>query len=523
MQTVVRLIRRLLARGNYVLTREEPGIPPSLVTALTSATTIGTDRLSVTCLDNDVEVQADLLAWLPSDRVTFSCPIREAGTDRLGPGSIWPKEPEGPFLAVVDLDSVPLAWVDQGLPWLRRAEALALGLRLGSSWAGRSDVGELEAGLSAMGFTCVDVAHGKRLALPNAASTRLFLIAARSQTPVPESARASRYRMQEARSFMSRPLMAEAPVQPLLGRGSFGFAAGVFNPGAVAHPGGFHLLARADRTPWRVQRRSAPAYFASCQPWRVELDARQHITEGGPVTLEGMPDATRHRIEDFRLFGHAGDITCNHAVVSLPDGIAADASPLPLHDLRVRVGVSRYDPSTSRLTWCGWPTLDRPTGPVEKNWAMFSLGNQVAMIYAVNPYVLLLSDEGPAGRFRTRVEAKLRFPFDDRDLPLRNSINPVPYDDRHWLHVVHQVYPNKQYVFRALLIDRTSLLPVRVAVRPLACGWLSHPASILYLCSASVDATHVHLFAGIDDAGAIASKVARVDLDREWTSVPAPT
>ena len=150
---------------------------------------------------------------------------------------------------------------------------------------------------------------------------------------------------------------------------------------------------------------------------------------------------------------------------------------------------------------------------------MFAAGDRLLLLYSVAPYVLLSCSNWPGLDFTTIMEAEVQLPFGGDGLAIRNSVNPVDYDGRHWLHIVHKVYPGKQYAFWALLIDKQTLQPVRATVRPLVRGWHSYSASIIYTCSVLVDSDHVRLFSGLDDSSACVATIPRRRLDAEWVLI----
>jgi hypothetical protein len=106
-------------------------------------------------------------------------------------------------------------------------------------------------------------------------------------------------------------------------------------------------------------------------------------------------------------------------------------------------------------------------------------------------------------------------------LSIRNSVNPVDYDEHHLLHLVHRVYPNKQYSFWAVLIDKATLRPVKISSRPFARGWHSSSATIIYVSSLIVTAENVLAFAGLDDASTAIASIPRPRLDADWRPIPS--
>jgi hypothetical protein len=253
------------------------------------------------------------------------------------------------------------------------------------------------------------------------------------------------------------------------------------------------------------------------------LDSAHRIESAGALDLENLNLPPPCRTEDFRLFRFRGQVVANHVVISAADPAKPTGSQLHLDQLQTRIAISVLDPTQRRLSWQGCPSIDRPLAQTEKNWAMFAAGEELYLLYSFAPYVLLRCTDWTKLHFETVVQADIPVPFSGDGLTLRNSINPIDYDDRYWLHVVHRVYPGKQYTFWPVLIEKSTLRPARVGRRPLACGGRSHTASILYLSSALAAKDHVDLFFGLDDAALGWSRVTRARLDSNWVALEGGT
>ena len=512
------LIQRWLKRHGYLLRRIECDTGPSLAERLGYSRIQISDTTSAICLDNDTFVQAAFLSAFSADAVTFGSPSSilgselTSGTDDIPP--VFGKD----FVLEADLDSFPIAHILSDNSWMRNAAEIFLRARLGTFWNSEFDLLETEAKLGQADFHLVDVIAQPAPDLLQSPIGSVFLVF-RHVTRITAPNRGALYRVTEALTYLSRPIAVRGDFQLLAGRGSFGFAAGVFNPGAFISDGKTRLLARADRTPWAIQKTAAPLYFASTQPVLLTLRDDHSVSHSVAVSQEGMPDPARHRHEDFRVFEYRGSIYTNHSVTSYVERDPTRSEPLRLDDMQTRVGLSCLDPVKGRLTWKGFPKIDRALARIEKNWAIFTDGDRVFLLYSFAPFILLSARGDDVLEFTTILEAKVEAPCAADGAVLRNSINPVLYDDRHWLHVVHRVFPDKQYAFWAVLIDRTTLLPTKVSGRPLARGWHSYPASILYLCSALAGPHDVRFFSGLDDSATAVATVPRTRLDAEWVDI----
>lgn len=518
MLSIKGLLRSWLKRHGYLLSRIEQESAPGLPEYLGQIRNRGGATVAAVCLDNDTSIQNDFLSVFSADRVTFACPLSILGVTPARDMVDVPPAPIGGFLVEADLETFPVGPLLAGLPWLDRATDLLLRVRLGAFWHSELDLRQIVVELAGAHFHFVDVVGEPTPAHLQAPVGSVFLAFRREDRPFPP-AEGARYRVGEALTFLSRPIAVRGDFQLLAGRGSFGFAAGVFNPGAFISDGKTRLLARADRTPWAIQKTAAPLYFASTQPLLLTLRDDLSVSQSVAVSQEGMPDPTRHRYEDFRVFHHRGTVFTNHSVTSYVERDPTRPEPLRLEEMQTRVGLSTLDPVSGRLIWKGFPKIDRTLARIEKNWAIFTDGDRVFLIYSFSPFILLSARGDDILKFTTVLEAKVKVPCAADGAVLRNSINPVLYDDRNWLHVVHRVFPDKQYAFWAVLIDRETLRPTKVSARPLARGWRSYPASIIYICSALAGPRDVRFFSGLDDSATAVATIPRARLDAEWIDI----
>ena len=507
------LVRHTLARFGFVLERIDDRKLPTLAVFLRSFQALDSSVLGAVGFDNDASIQAELLRVLPCEHVVFASPRISSPVD--APASLRPAEPAGRFLAVVDLGSASPKSLLAEYPWLRRAETWLLRAPLGAFWSGELDLATSTADFAGVGLVLCDVLSLAPRSVLQAPSSGVILVCMSSGSSASS-------RVPEALAFLSASITHRRDFQVLAGRGSFGFAAGVYNPGAAVVDGATWLLVRAESAPWAAQKKSETQFFSCVSPWLLRLDDAHRVTAATSVTLIGAPDPAGHRVEDFRLFQFREETYSNHAVISLGNGQPGSERPLCLENLQTRVGISRLNTAQSTFAWCGFPEVDRPVERTEKNWAMFADGDRLLLLYSFAPYVLLAADHWPELKFTTALETSCLMPVGDAGITFRNSVNPVPYDDEHWLHVVHQVYPGKQYVFWAVLLSRRTLRPVQASARPLARAWHGCAASIVYVCSVLADSTEIRLFAGLDDACTAVAVIPRSRLDSEWVAFAAP-
>ncbi|WP_396627126.1 hypothetical protein, partial [Luteitalea sp.] len=328
------------------------------------------------------------------------------------------------------------------------------------------------------------------------------------------------HRLAKARAYLSAPIATAADLVRLVGRGYLGFDAGLLNPGALVHDGQLILVVRGERYTWTKARVRPDLLLGGCQPVLLTLDGHLGITGATPCATPALGAGASHsRAEDFRLFAFRGQLFSNHALVSIREGSARQTTPLHTESLRSSVMVSQLDVAQPALSPIGQPTLDRPTTDNEKNWAFFEHRRELHLIYSFDPYHVLKATNWPSLSFETVISAQVGSPFADR-LPIRNSINPVDYSDAAYLHVIHRVYPEKQYVFWAVLLCRQTLRPLAISARPLVRAWQSSPSAIIYVSSLVATAEEVLVFAGLDDSSTACWRIPRSRLDDSWTPWP---
>lgn len=514
MSALKNTIRSLFELGGYSIQRVEGDRPQTISGYLRERQTRYGTMDSVVCVDNAFGTQAEVLEVMPEQSVRFISPVLH--DDRNLP--VRAVAPAGDFVSVIDIEMFPLERLIDRLPWLRDAEAILLRASYGMFWSGRIDLSEFVLRVNALGFRLTDVICDHRISTYQAVSSSVVFVC-EALGLNGETQAASRYRVNEALAQLSAPIALFDNFRFLAGRGSSGFFAGVFNPCAVTYDGTVYVLARADRSPWSVQKADEARFFSSTTPLLFELSDGARVESASELAISQFLDERSHRAEDFRMFQFREMVFSNHVVISRTSSGPSTNRALRMESLAIRVGISRLNPIEPSLTWCGFPTLDRPVEMVEKNWGVFADGQRLFLLYSFEPYVLLEAVNWPDLDFETVLETRVAVPFGGDGLQLRNSINPVEYDANHWLHIVHKVYPGKTYVFWAVLIGKSTLLPVKVSSRPLAGGWQSAPASIIYICSAIVTDSEIRLFGGLDDSSSGSWTVSRGILDASWVGV----
>lgn len=440
----------------------------------------------------------------------------------------------GSFLVVIDADCFEVGQIIGQTAWLPEAEVILVRCALGFFWSGKGDLSALAGILAKHGFIFYDVLEYFRLHLLNAPADRITLVfenqkskpgakavpdgrSAKTEGEADASSRVGR--TQTALTFLSNPIARAASLNRLAGCGSFGFAGGVFNPGAIAEGERVLLLARGEAAPWHVSKRNLQTFLSGYRPLLLELDGQLKVSRTETLAFSHAEGLDGFRAEDFRLFRYRGELYANHSRIMAPDGKPARAEAVRLETLQIQTGISRVNAAQKELTFLGTPTLDCATQRAEKNWVLFESEKELYLIYSFNPYHLLRASQWPRLDFTTVFRQAPGTLPGSGGVKFRNSVNPAEYDPDYFLHVVHNIYPGKQYAYWAVLIDRKTLQPARIGVRPLACGWRSAPARIIYLCAVVPRREDVLFFGGFNDSSTGVWRVSRRELDENWAAI----
>lgn len=507
------IIKRLLARRNYVLEQELPEIAPSIKESLLSIKNGASSDINVLCIDNEVRMQSEILEVFPTEQIQFATPLQGS------PASAQPSQPQTPFLSIVDADAFHLDSLFQDFNWLTKSTQFWVCARIGSFATENQDASTHSQFLKGHGLILNDVLIHQRHSLIQSSSNRVVFKYCKAPS---QTTPAQKFRCNEALTFLSTPLASKNQSTLLAGRGSYGFKAGVFNPGAIKKDGKIQLLARAEKTPWYEQKHNSDLFYSSPEALLLTLDSQRNIEKTIPVKQRMPSEGVPLRTEDFRLFEWKGETYSNHAILSDPEApSSSNQKPIAFSNLNSTVAISKFDTPTGELSWQAYPTLDRKTQRIEKNWAFFSEGEELYLLYSTSPYMLFKAEQSNPWHFNCILESEIDLPIFGDGIFIRNSINPIAYDDSHFLHIVHKVYPNKTYTYWALLINKTSLFPTKISSRPLISNHQSRTSSICYLSSAVLSDHKLELFNGLDDSSLATIYTTRETLDKNWAPLPS--
>ena len=520
-----RMLKSILLQHGIVVFRPRAIVPPALEDYLHLLSRRGVQLKMAFCFDSDSRIRCKILDFFqPSKAMFISFPSQEVNLHEP-PGSCKS------FLVEIDAESIDFDRLTVVIPWIMRAQVILVRGTLGFFWTGRGDLEQIVRWWNSRQFQFVDVLEYFGLHLLDAPLAQVVLAFERNQGPTsktryvrsrllsrgPNAGNGRRIgRCNEALAFLNRPIAEAADLIRLTGPGSFGFAGGVLNPGAIPRGERIVLLARGERVPWTLAAKNQATFLTSSRSVLVELDEQFAVQTVKELSIEGLEEREGARLEDFRLFQHQSELFSNHSRITNPGVNSWSPRPLQEASLRSSVGISRLDLASKKLTYLGSPKLDRPVSQNEKNWVCFEHLRQLYLLYSFKPYHLLRADRWPELDFATTLTQDLQLPLAQDGMPIRNSVNPVDYDAEHFLHVVHKVYPGKQYAFWAVLIGKETLLPTFISDRPLVCGWHSAPASIIYVCALVPRESEILVFGGLNDSSIGIWRVPRTRLREHW-------
>ena len=164
---------------------------------------------------------------------------------------------------------------------------------------------------------------------------------------------------------------------------------------------------------------------------------------------------------------------------------------------------------------------------IEKNWVYFEHCGDLYLIYSFSPYRLLRLTNPEKLCFSTVFNESFGqklADLGDFKTMVSLSTNPIDYDDRHWLLMVHQIKrttAERYYYHWAVLIDKDTLLPSRITSEPVLTGTgaRGRRPGILYIASAIAQGADFVLFSGEGDAYATRCSVARSTLEKKWRDI----
>ena len=236
------------------------------------------------------------------------------------------------------------------------------------------------------------------------------------------------------------------------------YRGGIYNPGAAAVDEGIVLLARNERYTEIDRGRHLHLWPGSCRPVAIEVDRDAHVRDCYPLLVDSSNRG--ERFEDFRLFFEGDTLFANFHRVVAPDWIEPH--------------VAEFDLQTRRLGPPRLPNVDFPVGRVEKNWCYFQSGSRIILLYSFCPFRLLERESTLPLHFVTRIADRIPTSVEPHEMErverISLSTNPIDFDEKHILFFVHWRDGHGNYRHYGTLLDKATLMPIRLARRPLFAG-----------------------------------------------------
>ncbi len=255
--------------------------------------------------------------------------------------------------------------------------------------------------------------------------------------------------------------------------GTLGFSGGAFNPGTIIlDDNKILLLAKSQILPWYKARGKNKKYFLKGSPVGFILDRDSLKTKENFVVKDfnNFPVTDDYAIEDFRMFNWKAKKIINHSWI-----VKAKTSGI-INQQSVKSALSVFEEENNSIKFCAFPKVDFPVQDIEKNWVYKENDEKLLLFYSVNPYRVLSLEEEESFSFRTIINQE----FSDKMINpggfgtmVSFSTNPVDFDDRYWLVIIHQIkykFTGRCYFHWAVLIDKATLLPVKITSKPIFSG-----------------------------------------------------
>ncbi len=299
--------------------------------------------------------------------------------------------------------------------------------------------------------------------------------------------------------FFTPSLIDTDQSQRFSGPGSAGFKGGVFNPGALAGDDNILIVAKGQHVHWDV---APPEDFAQGDPLLFSMNYKFDLLCTHKISvIDNLPGISSKQIEDFRLFRFNNKIYSNHTLLCLKKEGGYDKC---LHT------ISALNTDNRTLTLIGQPLLDFNQNNQEKNWGFFEHKDELYLLYSFSPYILLKAMDWPALRFKTVVREETNLTFYKPPIlqgeHIALSTNPISYDEKHFLVIIHSstrvARYRRLYFHWAVLIDKKSLLPVKITSCPLLKGGKCNgmmPGVIFTMATLLID-DYLVLFSGEGDS-----------------------
>jgi hypothetical protein len=300
-----------------------------------------------------------------------------------------------------------------------------------------------------------------------------------------------------------------------------GFDGGIYNPGALqTGDGGVILMAKGQVCHWWDAVGINAELYQKGSPVVFTLDKDLSPKSSHVVQYSSnFPAIDKVGYEDFRLFYYNKEIWVNHSLLTL---VPRHACAWTFQD--AKQVLSSLDSTYTRLSFLGQPQVDFQAKQTEKNWLYVEQDGNLYLFYSFHPYRVLKLTDRKSLTFTTVIDQ----PLGDRLADIGGfktlvsfSTNPIDYDERHWLLLVHQVEHGRVercYHHWGVLIEKKTLLPCKITATPLFSGRgaRGRKPGIMYVTSVIRREADFVFFSGEGDAFITQVVVPKNTIERSW-------
>jgi predicted GH43/DUF377 family glycosyl hydrolase len=314
------------------------------------------------------------------------------------------------------------------------------------------------------------------------------------------------------------PLISLRNSKVLARPGFMGFNGGVFNPGAICLNSEIILLARAERFT-QTEREDKTKYLSSCSPLLFRYSNNMVLEESKALSLENYPINKFLRAHDFRLFKFKAFTFVNHTLTDTSSWIDTTFSQWQKRNMEEIVAIAELDLNRCCLQFRGTPKADFKFKRREKNFGFFEHNDNLYLMYSFSPYILLEATDLEKLHFRTVINKEIRIhSLNSINRLVSLSTNPIHYDDKHYLMLIHKKDRFYVYTHWGIMISKESLLPVKITARPLFRGSTSKGTltSVVYVMSAVSFGDKFRFFLGEGNLYSSYIDITKIQLDETF-------
>jgi predicted GH43/DUF377 family glycosyl hydrolase len=304
------------------------------------------------------------------------------------------------------------------------------------------------------------------------------------------------------------------------GPGYLGFKGGLFNPGSIHYKSKILVIAKAQVKHWTITVLKDKEKFTYGPPVLFYFDKRLDVEKSHILNkFDGLPEAP-DIVEDFRMFDYGRRIYLNHPVV-LDHSVTKEGAIVRT----ISQAISEVEPENNAVRFVGYPKTDLRLRQIEKNWVYFEHNGELYIHYSFSPYIVLKLQDWGNLIFSTVIYRDVEKFFCPMGFNKFVSLgtNPISYDHEHYLLLIHRFRRTRKrigrvYLHWAVLIDKQTLLPVKITRKPVFKGghYRGFFRGVIYPTSILRSDDYFLFFNGEGDSHLSYTKIKKETLDKEF-------